>query len=176
MAAQDPIGEEGGINLYGFVGNSPLENFDRLGLQAIPFLVKDGNCIDRCLEKKNKYYNDSINNLLNADNQSRDEFGAAKTGCGKLINPAERAACFVLEGIYREAGDVTLSLAYTGNFSAININATIFELACRASCTCLTIPECCDGVAGIDAPDPMEFKKEYAELTEFLIDGLKLIR
>jgi hypothetical protein len=31
---QDPIGERGGINLYGFVGNNPVGNIDPLGLQA----------------------------------------------------------------------------------------------------------------------------------------------
>ncbi len=35
---RDPIGEEGGINLYGFVGNDPIDFFDPLGLeQLIPF-------------------------------------------------------------------------------------------------------------------------------------------
>ncbi len=31
-ASQDPIGEEGGINLYGFVGNNPVNLVDPLGL------------------------------------------------------------------------------------------------------------------------------------------------
>ncbi|HQK02448.1 MAG TPA: RHS repeat-associated core domain-containing protein [Verrucomicrobiota bacterium] len=31
---RDPIGERGGMNLYGFVGNSPLNRVDRLGLDA----------------------------------------------------------------------------------------------------------------------------------------------
>jgi RHS repeat-associated protein len=33
---RDPIGERGGLNLYGFVGNSPTSRFDRRGLQSIP--------------------------------------------------------------------------------------------------------------------------------------------
>jgi len=32
--SRDPIGEEGGINLYGFVGNEPIWHIDVLGLQA----------------------------------------------------------------------------------------------------------------------------------------------
>jgi RHS repeat-associated protein len=32
--SRDPIGEEGGINLYGFVGNNGVNRWDRLGLQA----------------------------------------------------------------------------------------------------------------------------------------------
>src|SRR5690606_22144392 len=31
---RDPIGEAGGINLYGFVGNGPIDNVDRLGLSC----------------------------------------------------------------------------------------------------------------------------------------------
>ena len=30
---RDPIGEPGGLNLYGFLGNNPLSKYDRLGLQ-----------------------------------------------------------------------------------------------------------------------------------------------
>ena len=33
--SRDPIGERGGVNLYGFVGNKPSENFDNLGLAAL---------------------------------------------------------------------------------------------------------------------------------------------
>jgi hypothetical protein len=33
MASRDPIGERGGVNLYGIVGNSPLSRFDVLGLK-----------------------------------------------------------------------------------------------------------------------------------------------
>jgi hypothetical protein len=34
--SRDPIEEEGGINLYGFVGNGGLNKFDKLGLSAYP--------------------------------------------------------------------------------------------------------------------------------------------
>jgi RHS repeat-associated protein len=34
---QDPIGEEGGLNLYGFVGNSPINRVDPFGLQSTYF-------------------------------------------------------------------------------------------------------------------------------------------
>ena len=34
---QDPIGVTGGINLYGFVGNSPVNRIDPLGLQSTYF-------------------------------------------------------------------------------------------------------------------------------------------
>jgi len=32
---RDPIGERGGVNLYGFVGNSPVNHLDRFGEQAV---------------------------------------------------------------------------------------------------------------------------------------------
>jgi len=36
---RDPIGEEGGINLYGFVGNSAVNFFDALGLEIQEIVV-----------------------------------------------------------------------------------------------------------------------------------------
>ena len=38
--SRDPIGEQGGLNLYGFVGNNPVNKRDLLGLanKDVPFL------------------------------------------------------------------------------------------------------------------------------------------
>ncbi|MCI5193369.1 MAG: RHS repeat-associated core domain-containing protein, partial [Candidatus Electrothrix sp. AU1_5] len=38
---RDPIGEAGGINLYGFVGNDPIDNIDYLGLKLLHEKIKD---------------------------------------------------------------------------------------------------------------------------------------
>jgi uncharacterized protein RhaS with RHS repeats len=35
--SRDPIGEEGGLNLYGFVGNNGVAKFDRLGLDWMEY-------------------------------------------------------------------------------------------------------------------------------------------
>jgi RHS repeat-associated protein len=40
--SRDPIGEEGGVNLYGMVGNDPVNYYDYLGLKF---------CIQRCTDK-----------------------------------------------------------------------------------------------------------------------------
>lgn len=34
--SRDPLGEAGGLNLYGFVGNDPVNNWDYLGLVFTP--------------------------------------------------------------------------------------------------------------------------------------------
>jgi hypothetical protein len=39
--SRDPIGERGGVNLYGFVGNNPADGFDLLGL-VYPEVWRDG--------------------------------------------------------------------------------------------------------------------------------------
>jgi RHS repeat-associated protein len=43
--SRDPIGEQGGVNLYGMVGNNPVNRIDPLGLQAT---APNGNCNDPC--------------------------------------------------------------------------------------------------------------------------------
>jgi hypothetical protein len=37
---RDPLGEYGGINLYGFVGNNPVNDFDPFGLDSLLFTGK----------------------------------------------------------------------------------------------------------------------------------------
>lgn len=37
--SRDPIMEAGGLNLYGFVGNNPLNRIDRLGLELIEIVI-----------------------------------------------------------------------------------------------------------------------------------------
>ena len=39
----DPIGEDGGLNLYGYVGNDPTNGIDPLGLDATTILLPFGN-------------------------------------------------------------------------------------------------------------------------------------
>jgi uncharacterized protein RhaS with RHS repeats len=57
---QDPIGEEGGINLYGFVGSNPAGGIDLLGLKVIvdpnsteAFKRKVKDCICKLLTSPN---------------------------------------------------------------------------------------------------------------------------
>jgi RHS repeat-associated protein len=41
--SRDPIGEKGGINLYGYLGNDPVDGIDPLGLDGLLLLQRDGN-------------------------------------------------------------------------------------------------------------------------------------
>jgi RHS repeat-associated protein len=44
---RDPIGESGGLNLYGYVGNGPVSRMDRLGLKpGDPFRTRDAAARD----------------------------------------------------------------------------------------------------------------------------------
>lgn len=52
-ASKDPIGEEGGVNLYGFVGNDGLAWIDVLGLKiGDPFKCADAAAVDALNEIK----------------------------------------------------------------------------------------------------------------------------
>ena len=50
--SRDPIGELGGVNLYGFVGNNPISKTDRLGLMAVVRPDSSGNCPRRCCSRR----------------------------------------------------------------------------------------------------------------------------
>ncbi|MHB8068859.1 MAG: RHS repeat-associated core domain-containing protein [Desulfobaccales bacterium] len=39
---RDPLGEAGGINLYGFVGNNPMNFMDPMGLEVVPVMTRPG--------------------------------------------------------------------------------------------------------------------------------------
>jgi RHS repeat-associated protein len=60
--SRDPIEEEGGINLYGFVGNEPIYKFDQLGLQTNSWYA-DGRVITR---------------VHNTDQKGRDQIAAGE--------------------------------------------------------------------------------------------------
>lgn len=49
---RDPIGEEGGVNLYGFVGNDPVNKWDLWGLKIFDLSVDHCGCetLDEALE------------------------------------------------------------------------------------------------------------------------------
>ena len=46
--SRDPIGEEGGINLYGFLGNNGLSSIDLLGQIDLDPLWNYGRCVGDC--------------------------------------------------------------------------------------------------------------------------------
>jgi hypothetical protein len=48
--SRDPIQEKGGINLYGFVGNDGLNQWDYLGLVSDASDIKDGDPCAQCCE------------------------------------------------------------------------------------------------------------------------------
>jgi uncharacterized protein RhaS with RHS repeats len=46
--SRDPIGEEGGVNLYGFVGNQSLSRWDYLGLSMLDVKLTNGGPVVDC--------------------------------------------------------------------------------------------------------------------------------
>jgi hypothetical protein len=60
--SRDPIEERGGINLYGFVGNSPLNRWDYLGLEDC--------CDEKTIGEGEKELNDRYKNIEKANQDS----------------------------------------------------------------------------------------------------------
>ena len=75
---RDPIGERGGINLYGFVGNNPVSKWDKLGLVT----YKNVNVI----------HNPSINLIMVTFDELADFRRKRQQGMGKYLPPREGAA------------------------------------------------------------------------------------
>ena len=53
--SRDPIGEAGGLNLYGFVGNDPVNRWDYLGLNQAPIWEEDRGVSERYCDAARKY-------------------------------------------------------------------------------------------------------------------------
>jgi RHS repeat-associated protein len=66
---RDPIGEVGGINLYGFCGNNPVNSFDPLGLAPNQAGVTDPNHVLQALTK-----DPSLANIRDAHGGNQDRY------------------------------------------------------------------------------------------------------
>ncbi|WP_461786356.1 RHS repeat domain-containing protein [Prosthecobacter sp.] len=66
--SRDPIGEQGGINLYGMVGNDPVNKWDYLGLAPPMYMPPDNFPGDDASD-------DAINSMLGGSNNRRRVFG-----------------------------------------------------------------------------------------------------
>jgi RHS repeat-associated protein len=53
---RDPIGEQGGLNLYGFAGNDPVNKTDTLGLQVLPSSGRYFNTMDIAAVETGKFW------------------------------------------------------------------------------------------------------------------------
>jgi RHS repeat-associated protein len=63
--SRDPIGEEGGLNLYGMVGNNPINHWDYLGLND----YKAHRCME-LKQKYEKYYNSTTLSLFDTADEA----------------------------------------------------------------------------------------------------------
>jgi hypothetical protein len=71
--SRDPIGERGGLNLYGYVGNGPVSNVDLMGLKVTvefndgtkPVIIPDDdrNVVDTLAELLKKHKNGSVSSI-----------------------------------------------------------------------------------------------------------------
>jgi RHS repeat-associated protein len=78
---RDPIGEDGGLNLCGFVGNDPVNRWDRLGLME----KECGTLVVRALETSQNWWEELWTRILvphmfiiTASGERLDEFGSGQ--------------------------------------------------------------------------------------------------
>ncbi len=72
--SRDPIGERGGLNLYGMVGNDPISRWDYLGLtdDCCPDICKGINIVMPQLEAKLNEAYAKLNNQIQFNQRLRD--------------------------------------------------------------------------------------------------------
>jgi len=84
--SRDPIGERGGINLYGMVGNNPINQIDILGLRCLSDeekklieemekLLKDGKVPNDLKDAFKKVIDDLKSGIKNSDSPANDPMG-----------------------------------------------------------------------------------------------------
>ena len=120
--SKDPIGERGGLNLYGMVGNSPLQLADYLGLKKLSFLegvesmaqitdkLRDIANDDTCscgdkhekIEKIGELLTDRLQELWRINHDSTEGDGAAVGG--HLCWDWAKGYKTVADAIYNNAG------------------------------------------------------------------------
>jgi len=112
---RDPIGEKGGLNLYGFVGNNPVNRIDPFGLKFN---------YNRCVEQANSLFKQCTNDANNFEKSCNDFLGKR---CSGINNPCEKEQCNNLNKIICskfadslkggcEIMDISfLSICYMGN-------------------------------------------------------------
>jgi len=84
--SRDPIGEEGGFNLYGFVGNDGICGIDYLGTkECAPPNFKDPKEVEKCNLAGNLKWR-----------QSAAKMEALSGGCFRVGNPIAVSACLFI--------------------------------------------------------------------------------
>ena len=97
--SRDPIGEEGGINLYGYVGNNPLRRIDLFGLMPpMPLPWPANPAHDPCISSGGHYEPywkvmgyDSFGQCIHCEFYTPRDLTAG--GCGTIIGGIIGAAC-----------------------------------------------------------------------------------
>jgi RHS repeat-associated protein len=94
--SRDPIGERGGINLYGFVGNDGVNVWDRLGLYGAGNIPGTSSGVPSTSNNQNSWPDFSVENI-------KSQGGIQISGCG-IYGPGAGAKICISGSIKVEAG------------------------------------------------------------------------
>lgn len=91
--SRDPIEEDGGPNLYAFVSNNPVNNFDARGLYELDvhyyltyYLAKKVGCFSDKMAQKIAFYTQEVDDDVDDPNDPNDVF----TAPGRGVTPQQR--------------------------------------------------------------------------------------
>jgi len=96
--SRDPIGEKGGINLYGYVRNSPIGRIDRLGLQESGEEGSEGrdDGLDPWGEMIGKWINDLLNPPKDDSEKENNSSGSSCPPHGNSLNSPKQTSLYSL--------------------------------------------------------------------------------
>ncbi len=100
---RDPLEEEGGINLYGFVGNSPINGIDEYGLHDSQMEAAQKEAEQKFEEERQRQLNNQANSMGGIAGNGRGRGGGAPinlSGVGRSFGRSVSRAASAVKGFF----------------------------------------------------------------------------
>jgi hypothetical protein len=95
---RDPIEEDGGLNLYEYCGNEPVDHVDALGLSILDYL----ECVGNCIGDTNKELKALAANALSCASAACMSIPIPKDSCNAGQKPCQSAVRTLNEWLFKK--------------------------------------------------------------------------